>query len=1472
MKKIKKIISSVLATAMLVTATSVSVCASSPEDFHDFPNDWSAEAVGWMLKNDLLKGSDGKLSTQSNITRAEMAAVLSRALGLSESVSLSAYSDIDSDSWYYDDMSKAVAAGLFNGDSGKLLPNEPITREQAFTVMARAYLLKNASNNLDEKFSDRNSISDWATDSVSSMVNSGYVSGSDGKLNPKDNITRSEFSQLLYNMVGNILGEAAVEDTVFDGNVMVNQQGTSLKNVTINGDLVLADSIDSIKLDGVTVYGRIVIRNNSKNLNLEKIQADEIVSKNSAFLTEEKNISSTIASYLNTPVTKSSGGSGSSSSDSSASSSTSDNLINRAVIADLGWSQFVVIQFGNGITLKDSTLYVDGKDVTSAFSPVTDDGSIAKWEITSLNPAKLTVNAKNTSQTAVLSNNANPTAPTVVKNTSPGYMTAHGPMQIWDYYLTVYDEDGAVRTEPSKTTFSLNGKSASKAPASYSPVAEISENGTGEVEIMFNYNQDWEKEWFNAIENKSGSVQLVSYDENQNTINSRLSFTLNYNVPHGSTKIGSIIIPLGQDNFRTNGRYYVRVRSKNNGAVLVPIHVVNAKAPTMRVTAESDIRSGEDVTFVISDMVYGIKNPTYAAELTDPNGKTTQLEMITDWYQIGPYLYLYNSEDAEGIDRNKIPYKGEYTLTVYSDGFKDMQAKFYVSYGAEAVSGSSKKMLNASSMKYDAVSSATTSAGSSGSSGGGGQVVSADVKFNADLLINAKIISEHLNIENEAAAAINDRWRSMHPDTVSAAETKLGGFDWDDYYAAVSSARSEGKYLSFAQYSSENSDLEKITLPHAVKSVLENNLLGDIQYYGSWVGKDAPSLLLAKQNEKGDYEYISYISEGENMNLICFDKEYISKITDINLNGNSQNLIKDLDYEFFVSGDGEISLIVIHPKTQSFLLNNANNIEITAKGYKLNRLRIRCEKPTAEHISVLSDKTEYYRDENGTEQITFTFDNTDFLKYLSKISVTSPSGTKKTVLSDGTGGTSSYYYSIKSGNELILADKKGTLFAENGEYRLTFEATDYYNSLSHKISVNGSLLPVPNTNPIGSRIKDPYYEGIYHYYLNFGTDSSYTLYNWKNAITEVSVNGEIYSQAGFAASVSRSNYSFPVQAYSDIVMELYSKPGYKTDSENTLIIKAIGYEDLTLKIDGTDGTLYGALKEPPLARLGTDKDGASYEIIFDDTSVRYLDAVTALEAGGKEISYNISENKLVFSSEGINGNTTLTVKAEGYNPLTLTATETPEIYSVARKDDTADYYRISFSGSDSDVDGFIKAITSVKVGNKTYKLYNANYYLDSSASYAYKKTTRLSSYAYIDLTADGVEDYGKTEITIKADGYRDINYVIDNSEVQPLEAPTVKNTEKIASTPDYYFISFDENENLNDFLKKIKKVVVNEKEYTAVSDKYFLSSYNYITDYEGYYYSRPIYLLLTADGILSDSSNNVTVYSRGYSPLTFEIK
>ena len=263
--KFQKTIAATLSAAMLL---SVSSFAATPSDFSDFPADWSTDALTHAVENGLLNGSDGKINAKGTLTRAQMAAIVNRAFGAEKAADLTRFVDMLQSAWYYNDMGKAVQMGTFVGSGDKLNPEAPITREQAFAVLARAFALSDGSASALSKFSDASSVSSWAVGSTAALVEAGYINGSDGKLNPKGYMTRAEFAQMMDNLVKAYVTSAQTITEVPAGNVVVRASGATLKNITVDGDLVIADGATSVTLDGVTVKGNIILRGGANGVTI----------------------------------------------------------------------------------------------------------------------------------------------------------------------------------------------------------------------------------------------------------------------------------------------------------------------------------------------------------------------------------------------------------------------------------------------------------------------------------------------------------------------------------------------------------------------------------------------------------------------------------------------------------------------------------------------------------------------------------------------------------------------------------------------------------------------------------------------------------------------------------------------------------------------------------------------------------------------------------------------------------------------------------------------------------------------------------------------------------------------------------------------------------------------------------------------------------------------------------------------------
>lgn len=138
-----------------------------------------------MEVSDLLK----------KITRAEFSALLVRIFDLTDTSGAKDFSDVGSDRWYGDYVSLVSGAKLMYEDGDIFRPDEPVTREEAAYAIARAYKL---DPSLDNDFTDKDSISQWASNPVSALAEKGLVKGYlDGSFGPKDGISRAELVVIL---------------------------------------------------------------------------------------------------------------------------------------------------------------------------------------------------------------------------------------------------------------------------------------------------------------------------------------------------------------------------------------------------------------------------------------------------------------------------------------------------------------------------------------------------------------------------------------------------------------------------------------------------------------------------------------------------------------------------------------------------------------------------------------------------------------------------------------------------------------------------------------------------------------------------------------------------------------------------------------------------------------------------------------------------------------------------------------------------------------------------------------------------------------------------------------------------------------------------------------------------------------------------------------------------------------------------
>ena len=742
-------------------------------------------------------------------------------------------------------------------------------------------------------------------------------------------------------------------------------------------------------------------------------------------------------------------------------------LVNEArtkIIDATSFQRFVVVNFEKGYTKDNTTVYVDGVDVTSELTPVDKEGSLVKWEVSSLNPAEVKVVSKSDnklSQTVKLNRDADagevvaPVLTTEAK--SPKYIIGYGKVAVWDYYLSNYDDEGKLRYKPKTTTFDLNLSATRKVTEKpYHTVPAVEE---GNVEVQFNYTDEADKTWFDRIP-ATGALQLVSDNENQTTLNKELVYTKSFKEHHGKT-VAVLSVSTNQSNFRNRGYYRIRIKSAESKAILVRVKVEGKETPEF-LLKEPSVQSGKNLHFAVKNVVVGLENPVEKVELILPTGEIKTLRYISDYFMFNDLFVLYNDvtrgkeeDGSKGV--NNIPYNGNYTLRVHFNSYKTIDKVFKVADGKDidkknnnttagnkvVALGAKSSMLSVDGMKFDAVAGASKiSTGSDGgSAGGGGTYVSANIIFNTDLVANAEIF-EKLGIENAYAKGIVDRFEKDMTNYIAVYDEEGKVFyDWEYYNDAVNTARTKGKYLTFSEYV-KTPNVKTTGRLTRVKEVLEDNLLGELVMDGSYLGKSI---------EGFTYPSGSAVRVDEEL-VVYADKTYLSKIIAMYA-GNNKNYhygaknpnyaLKDNDYS--IDGD---KLII---KGSAFITNKyypnygKNTITVYADGYQPQTIEATVSKPEVKPVEPKQpENTESaftearYNGAYGVHEIVINPKREDLLKSTAvKMFVKGSDGMYKEVVNESI-KVKTGIVEIKDYNNRLFPTALGNLIVE-GENEVKFE-------------------------------------------------------------------------------------------------------------------------------------------------------------------------------------------------------------------------------------------------------------------------------------------------------------------------------------------------------------------------------------------------------------------------------------------------
>lgn len=170
---------------------------------------WYAKAVAYVTDKDMMEGDNGRFMPLDKLTRSQMAQVLFSLEGKKRVNDALSFHDVKGSEWYAEAVRWTASERIMNGyENGNFGPNDPLTREQ-LAVILHCYAAHKgydvtASSDLTA-YHDGAATSSWAKSALEWAVGDGLLSGKDGnRLDSQGTATRAEVAMILMRFCENV--------------------------------------------------------------------------------------------------------------------------------------------------------------------------------------------------------------------------------------------------------------------------------------------------------------------------------------------------------------------------------------------------------------------------------------------------------------------------------------------------------------------------------------------------------------------------------------------------------------------------------------------------------------------------------------------------------------------------------------------------------------------------------------------------------------------------------------------------------------------------------------------------------------------------------------------------------------------------------------------------------------------------------------------------------------------------------------------------------------------------------------------------------------------------------------------------------------------------------------------------------------------------------------------------------------------
>ena len=162
---------------------------------------WAERDIDFLVREEIIVGDEhGNINPDSLLTRAEFVTIVNKTFGYAEKSDKN-FPDVAPGTWYYSQFATARQAGYIKGDEfGYAHPDDYATRAEVAVILSTALGLKAISG--ESGFADNDGIPAWALASVIAMNEHKLLKGyPDGSVRAGNNLTRAEAITLIANII-----------------------------------------------------------------------------------------------------------------------------------------------------------------------------------------------------------------------------------------------------------------------------------------------------------------------------------------------------------------------------------------------------------------------------------------------------------------------------------------------------------------------------------------------------------------------------------------------------------------------------------------------------------------------------------------------------------------------------------------------------------------------------------------------------------------------------------------------------------------------------------------------------------------------------------------------------------------------------------------------------------------------------------------------------------------------------------------------------------------------------------------------------------------------------------------------------------------------------------------------------------------------------------------------------------------------